>query len=100
MSLEDANHLKCIQTNIELFKLQILTLKECLSGLFKNFEDVQKEKEKTKEKVIMISKEAEEVIQQSMFGQNMVENLINDLMDISKLQKGVFKFDNQFFSLP
>ena len=47
--LEDANHLKCIQTNFEFFKLQILTFKECLSGLFKNFEDVEKEKEKTKE---------------------------------------------------
>jgi K+-sensing histidine kinase KdpD len=30
----------------------------------------------------------------------MVENLINDLMDIGKLQKGVFRFENEFFSLP
>ena len=30
----------------------------------------------------------------------MMENLINDLMDLGKLQKGVFRLENDFFSLP
>ena len=71
-----------------------------MSGVFKDFEDIQKEKEKSKEQCMEMFKEAEDVISQSMFGQNMVENLINDLMDISKLQKGVFRFENDYFSLP
>ena len=30
----------------------------------------------------------------------MLENLINDLLDLAKLENNSFKFDNDYFSLP
>ena len=44
--------------------------------------------------------EANPVLENVIFSQSMSENLINDLMDLGKLQQGVFKFDQVFFSLP
>ena len=30
----------------------------------------------------------------------MLENLINDLLDLAKVENNSFKFDNEYFSLP
>ena len=30
----------------------------------------------------------------------MQENLINDLMDLGKLERGIFRVENEYFSLP
>ena len=53
-----------------------------------------------KSEVVSCCGEAVDILGNIEFSQNMVENLINDLMDLGKLQKGVFKFDNELFSLP
>ena len=41
-----------------------------------------------------------EILNQQIFSQQMMENLINDLMDHAKMENNSFKFDNDFFSLP
>ena len=51
----------------------------------------------------MVSKHIESIkpiLNNVIFSQSMLENLINDLMDLGKLQKGVFRFQNEYFSLP
>jgi tRNA U34 5-methylaminomethyl-2-thiouridine-forming methyltransferase MnmC len=68
LSLEAANQLKILKTNFEFLKHKIFELKECLAGVFKDFEDIQKEKEKSKEQCMEMFKEAEDVISQSIFG--------------------------------
>lgn len=34
-----------------------------------------------------------------MFSQQMMENLINDLLDLAKMQNNTFHFNNSYFSL-
>ena len=34
-----------------------------------------------------------------MFSQQMMENLINDLLDLAKMQNNTFQFNNSYFSL-
>ena len=34
-----------------------------------------------------------------VFSQRMVENLINDLLDLAKLENSSFKFSNEYFDL-
>ena len=64
------------------------------------FDEIAKQKEKETQVVSQSFKEAFDLLENIGFGQNMTENLINDLMDLSKLQNGVFKFEEEFFSLP
>lgn len=50
-------------------------------------------------KIISKVEDAEKVLQRQIFSQQMLENLINDLLDLAKLENNSFKFDNDYFSL-
>ena len=39
------------------------------------------------------------ILKQSVFSQLMMENLINDLLDLAKLEVDQFKFFNKYFNL-
>jgi signal transduction histidine kinase len=64
------------------------------------FSEIVKMKQKETQIVSQSFKEAFTLLENVGFGQSMTENLINDLMDLGKLQNGVFKFEEEFFSLP
>ena len=51
-------------------------------------------------KIIIKVDEADKILRRQVFSQQMCENLINDLLDLAKLEKSSFKFDNDYFSLP
>lgn len=40
------------------------------------------------------------MLNQQKFSQRMQENLINDLMDLAKLENSKFKIQREYFSLP
>jgi len=52
------------------------------------------------EMISQLKAEALPLLDVGSFGLSMTENLINDMMDLGKLQNGVFSFDQQYFSLP
>ena len=43
--------------------------------------------------------ESEKFLQICIFSANHVTTLINDLLDLAKLEKGQFTFNNEFFNL-
>ena len=43
--------------------------------------------------------EVEDVLQGQVFGEHMMENLINDLLDIAKMENNTFTFVSDYFSL-
>ena len=44
-------------------------------------------------------KESENIFQRFKFSQQMMENLINDLLDLAKLENNKFSMTNEFFNL-
>jgi len=76
--------------------------KEAIENLlvdFKRLMTVLSDKRK-EAKLKQFKAEANPILENVIFSQSMSENLINDLMDLGKLQQGVFKFDQVYFSLP
>jgi signal transduction histidine kinase len=43
--------------------------------------------------------EIEMLLQNSMFSAKQITTLINDLLDLAKLEKGQFTFNNEYFDL-
>ena len=43
--------------------------------------------------------EVEVFLQNSVFSAKQITNLINDLLDLAKLEKGQFTFNNEYFNL-
>ena len=46
-----------------------------------------------------MSERVESLMQNSIFSAKQINNLINDLLDLAKLEKGNFSFNNEFFNL-
>lgn len=44
-------------------------------------------------------KEIEKLLHNSVYSAQQITNLINDLLDLAKLEKGQFTFNNEFFNL-
>jgi hypothetical protein len=75
--------------------------KEAIEKLLVDFKRLMTLLARDKEtKLKRFKAEANPVLENVIFSQSMSENLINDLMDLGKLQQGVFKFDQVYFSLP
>ena len=51
------------------------------------------------DKIFKESKHAEMILQMQVFSQRMVENLINDLLDLAKLENSSFTLHNDYFDL-
>ena len=96
------------------YQLKLNGLKEKLETLKAHNQDLDRKKEIIDRQVItqirysqdIFSKiiikvdEADKILQRQAFSQQMCENLINDLLDLAKLENSSFKFDNDYFSLP
>jgi signal transduction histidine kinase len=46
-----------------------------------------------------LMEEIEMFLQNSLFSAKQITTLINDLLDLAKLEKGQFTFNNEFFNL-
>jgi prophage DNA circulation protein len=55
---------------------------------------------KVERKVSTLNSEALQLVEQQEFAQKMVENLINDLLDLAKMQKSSFQLNQEYFNLP
>jgi signal transduction histidine kinase len=55
---------------------------------------------KVGDEVSRFNDEALKLVKQSEFSQRMVENLINDLLDLAKMQKSSFQLNQEYFNLP
>jgi signal transduction histidine kinase len=42
---------------------------------------------------------SQKILHNQIFSQTMMENLINDLLDLAKLENTSFKFDHKYFNL-
>lgn len=56
--------------------------------------------ELSKTSVKKITTQLMKMLEQQTFSQKMQENLINDLMDLAKLENSKFKIQREYFSLP
>jgi signal transduction histidine kinase len=45
------------------------------------------------------SKKAKKILQNQIFSQSLTENLINDLLDLAKLENNSFSFNKEYFNL-
>jgi K+-sensing histidine kinase KdpD len=74
--------------------------KDIILNLLVDFKRLMSVLVRDNSKIKQFRAEALPVLENVIFSQSMTENLINDLMDLGKLQQGVFKFDQVYFSLP
>lgn len=56
--------------------------------------------QRSKTNIRNITKELLKMLTMQKFSQRMQENLINDLMDLAKLENNKFKINKDLFSLP
>lgn len=53
----------------------------------------------TNQSIKEVLKQTEDKIQIQIFSQQMMENLINDLLDLAKIQKNQFHINKEYFNL-